>query len=172
MLVGRRAGPQPPLRRRDGAPESEAGRCRPKSYGDRRPARRYESIRATFQPRTSATRPAVPHNAAQSLNARSATLNGAWRSLSTTLEPSIQLIRPNSRVLWASAAFSDLRFGLPPQEVEKLHNQLASVLSGEISLKVWHATIAALREARSAADRSDDARPRKWRQSWLDLNGW
>jgi hypothetical protein len=74
--------------------------------------------------------------------------------------------------IWASAAFSDLRFGLPPHEVERLHNQLASVLSGETSLKVWHATIAALREARRAADLSDDTRPRKWRQSWPDLNDW
>ena len=74
--------------------------------------------------------------------------------------------------LWASAAFSDLRFGLPPHEVEKLHNQLSSVLSGETPLKVWHATIAALREARRAADLSDDARPRKWRQSWPDLSDW
>jgi hypothetical protein len=74
--------------------------------------------------------------------------------------------------LWASAAFSDLRFGLPPHEVEKLHNQLASVLSGETSLKVWHATIAALREARRAADLSADARPRKWRQSRPDLSDW
>jgi hypothetical protein len=74
--------------------------------------------------------------------------------------------------IWASAAFCDLRFGLPPHEVEKLHNQLSSVLSGEISLKVWHTTIAALREARRAADLSADAWPRKWRQSWPDLNGW
>ena len=74
--------------------------------------------------------------------------------------------------LWASPAFCDLRFGLPPHEVEKLHNQLSSVLSGETPLKVWHATIAALREARRAADLSDDTRPRKWRQSWPDLNGW
>jgi hypothetical protein len=33
--------------------------------------------------------------------------------------------------IWASAAFCDLRFGLPPHEVEKLHNQLSSVLSGD-----------------------------------------
>jgi hypothetical protein len=74
--------------------------------------------------------------------------------------------------LWASAAFSDLRFGLPPHEVEKLHNQLSSVLSGETPLKVWHATIAALREARRAADLSDEVRPRKWRQSYPDLSDW
>ena len=74
--------------------------------------------------------------------------------------------------LWASAAFCDLRCGLPPHEVERLHNQLASVLSGETPLKVWHATIAALREARRVADLSDDARPRKWRQSWPDLSDW
>jgi hypothetical protein len=74
--------------------------------------------------------------------------------------------------IWASAAFCDLRFGLPTHEVEKLHNQLASVLSGQTSLKVWHSTIAALREARRAADLSADAQPRKWRQSWPDLNGW
>jgi hypothetical protein len=74
--------------------------------------------------------------------------------------------------LWASAAYRELRADLPPQEVEKLHCQLAAVLSGETSLKVWHATIAALREARRAADLSADARPRKWRQSYPDLNGW
>ena len=74
--------------------------------------------------------------------------------------------------LWASAAYRELRADLPPHEVEKLHNQLASVLSGETSLKVWHATIAALREARSAADLSDEVRPRKWRQSWPDLSDW
>jgi hypothetical protein len=74
--------------------------------------------------------------------------------------------------LWASTAFSDLRVGLSPHEVEKLHNKLASVLSGKTSLKVWHATIAALREARRAADLSEDARPRKWRQSWPDLSDW
>jgi hypothetical protein len=74
--------------------------------------------------------------------------------------------------IWASAAFRDLRFGLPTHEVENLHNQLASVLSGETPLKVWHATIATLREARRAADLSDDARPRKWRQSWPDHSDW
>jgi hypothetical protein len=74
--------------------------------------------------------------------------------------------------IWASAAFRDLRFGLPTHEVEKLHNQLSSVLSGETPLKVWHATIATLREARRAADLCNDARPRKWRQSWPDLSDW
>ena len=74
--------------------------------------------------------------------------------------------------LWASAAYRELRADLPPHEVEKLHNQLASVLSGETSLKVWHATIAALREARRAADLSDEVRPRKWRQSYPDLSDW
>ena len=86
--------------------------------------------------------------------------------------PSTLSIRPSSLASGASAAYCDLRFGLPPQEVEKLHHQLASVLSGETSLKVWHATIAALREARRAADLSADVQPRKWRQSWPDLNGW
>jgi hypothetical protein len=45
-------------------------------------------------------------------------------------------------------------------------------LSGETALEVWHATIAALREARRAAEFSADARPRKWRQVFPDLNGW
>jgi hypothetical protein len=74
--------------------------------------------------------------------------------------------------LWASAAFRDLRAGLPPQEVEKLYRQLAAVLSGETPPAVWHATIAALREARRAAESSADAAPRKWRQVFPDLNGW
>ena len=73
--------------------------------------------------------------------------------------------------LWGSAAYRDLRAGLPPQEEEKLHRQLAGVLSGDTPLAVWHATIASLREARRAADLAADARPRKWRQSYPDLNG-
>ena len=72
--------------------------------------------------------------------------------------------------LWASAAFRDLRADLPPPEVEKLHHQLAAVLSGETPLAVWHATVAALREVRRAADFSADTPPRKWRQVFSD--GW
>ena len=74
--------------------------------------------------------------------------------------------------LWGSAAYRDLRAGLPPQEEEKLHRQLIGVLSGETPFAVWHATIASLREARRAAELLADARPRKWRQSYPDLNGW
>jgi hypothetical protein len=74
--------------------------------------------------------------------------------------------------LWGSAAYRDLRAGLPPQEEEMLHRQLVGVLSGETPLAVWHATVAALREARRAADLAADVRPRKWRQDFRDLNGW
>jgi hypothetical protein len=74
--------------------------------------------------------------------------------------------------LWGSAAYRDLRAGLPPQEEEKLHRQLVGVLSGETPLAVWHATIASLREARRAADLATEVRPGKWRQSYPDLNGW
>jgi hypothetical protein len=74
--------------------------------------------------------------------------------------------------LWGSAAYRDLRAGLPPQEEEKLHRQLVGVLAGETPLAVWHATIASLRAARRAADLAADARPRKWRQAFPDLNGW
>jgi hypothetical protein len=74
--------------------------------------------------------------------------------------------------LWGSAAYRDLRAGLSPEDEEKLHRQLAGVLAGDTPLAVWHATIASLREARRAADLAADARPRKWRQSYPDLNGW
>ena len=74
--------------------------------------------------------------------------------------------------LWGSAAYRDLRAGLPPQEQEKLHRQLVGVLSGDTPLAVWHATIFSLREACRAADLAADARSRKWRQSYPDLNGW
>jgi len=79
---------------------------------------------------------------------------------------------PELTRLWASAAFRELWADLPPQEVEKLHRQLAAVLSGETALAVWHATVAALREARRAAEFSANARPHKWRQVFPDLNGW
>ena len=74
--------------------------------------------------------------------------------------------------LWGSAAYRDLRAGLPPQEEEMLHRQLAGVLSGEIPLAVWHATLSVLREARRAADLAAEVRPRKWRQAFPDVNGW
>jgi hypothetical protein len=79
---------------------------------------------------------------------------------------------PELTRLWASAAFRELRADLPPQEAEKLHRQLAAVLSGETSLAVWHATVGALREARRAAELPVGARPRKWRQIFPDLNAW
>ena len=74
--------------------------------------------------------------------------------------------------LWGSAAYRDLRAGLPPQEEEMLYRQLVGVLSGETPLAVWHATIASLREARRAADLAAEVRPRKWRQAFSDANGW
>jgi hypothetical protein len=79
---------------------------------------------------------------------------------------------PELTRLWASAAFRELRADLPPQEAEKLHRQLAAVLSDETTLSVWHATVAALLEVRRAAEFSANARPRKWRQVFPDLNGW
>jgi hypothetical protein len=74
--------------------------------------------------------------------------------------------------LWGSAAYRDLRAGLPSQEEEKLHRQLVGVLPGETPLAVWHATIFSLCEARRAADLATEVRPRKWWQSYPDLNGW
>ena len=74
--------------------------------------------------------------------------------------------------LWSSAAYSDLRAGLLPQEEEKLHRQLVGVLSGDTPLAVWHATIFSLREARRAVDLATEVRPRKWRQAFPDVNGW
>jgi hypothetical protein len=74
--------------------------------------------------------------------------------------------------LWGSAAYRDLRAGLPPQEEEMLYRQLVGVLSGDTPLAVWHATIASLREARRAADLAAEVRPRKWRQVFRDVNGW
>ena len=79
---------------------------------------------------------------------------------------------PELTRLWASAAFRELRADLPPQEAEKLQRQLAAVLSGETALAVWQATVGALREVRRAAELPVGARPRKWRQSYPDLNGW
>jgi hypothetical protein len=79
---------------------------------------------------------------------------------------------PELTRLWSSFGFRDLRKDLSPEAEEKLHRQLVGVLSGETPLAVWHATIFSLREARRAADLAADARPRKWRQAFPDLNGW
>ena len=55
----------------------------------------------------------------------------------------------------------------------RLHHLLAAVLAGEEgAAAIWWATLSALREARRAAEVPIGARPRKWRQSYPDPNGW
>ena len=74
--------------------------------------------------------------------------------------------------LWTSFTFRELRRDLSPQEAEKLHRLLAGYLSRQVPPEVWHAAIFALREARRAAEIPIGAPPRKWRQSFPDLNDW
>ena len=97
----------------------------------------------------------------------------AKRHLEATLDNG-EAVRATNTVelarLWSSFGFRELWSDLPPYEAEKLHRQLAGVLSGEVSPAVWWATISALREVRRAAEVSVGARPRKRRQSYPDLS--
>jgi hypothetical protein len=74
--------------------------------------------------------------------------------------------------VWSSFAFRELRRDLSVQEAEKLHRLLAGYLSREVPPEVWHATVSAIREARRAAEVPVGLEPRKWRQTFSDLDYW
>ncbi len=80
---------------------------------------------------------------------------------------------PELAGIWNTFGYRELRRDLPPEAVEKLHRQLAAVLAGEEgAATVWWATLAALRQARLAAEVPIGAPSRKWRQVFGAFDYW
>jgi hypothetical protein len=66
----------------------------------------------------------------------------------------------------------NLRRDLNPQAEETLHARLEARMAGQLSQQAWAKTLSVILEARRAADRLEETRPRKWRQTFSSQQGW
>jgi hypothetical protein len=66
----------------------------------------------------------------------------------------------------------DLRKDLDPEAEETLHARLEALMAGELGLAAWLKTLCAISAARRAADRLEETRRRKWRQTFSSSKGW
>ena len=73
---------------------------------------------------------------------------------------------------WSSPGMLNLRRDLDPQADETLHARLEALLAGRLSQQAWAKTLSVILEARRAADRLEETRPRKWRQTFNSPQGW
>jgi hypothetical protein len=73
---------------------------------------------------------------------------------------------------WSSPGMLNLRRDLDPQAEESLHARLEALLAGTLGQQAWAKTLCLILEARRAADRLEETRPRKWRQTFSSPEGW
>jgi hypothetical protein len=73
---------------------------------------------------------------------------------------------------WSSPGMLNLRRDLDPQAEETLHARLEALMSGQLSQQAWAKTLSVILDARRAADRLEETRPRKWRQTFSSPQGW
>jgi hypothetical protein len=73
---------------------------------------------------------------------------------------------------WSSPGMLNLRRDLDPQAEETLHARLEALLAGQLSQQSWVKTLSVILEARRAADRLEETRPRKWRQTINSPHAW
>jgi hypothetical protein len=66
----------------------------------------------------------------------------------------------------------NFRRDLEPQAEETLHARLEALMTGRLSQQAWAKTLSVILEARRAADRLEEARSRKWRQTFSSPQGW
>ena len=104
-------------------------------------------------------------------NDESARLTAAWRLRRRGQAEAVHASVGRTARLWGSAAYRGLRAGLPPQEEEKL------TVSWSASCPAKRGLGSGMRPSSPArgSPRSRscyEVRPRKWRQSYPDLDGW
>jgi hypothetical protein len=73
---------------------------------------------------------------------------------------------------WSSPGMLNLRRDLDPQAEETLHARLGALMSGQLSQQAWAKTLSVIVDARRAADRLEETRPRKRRQAYSSPEGW
>jgi hypothetical protein len=74
--------------------------------------------------------------------------------------------------VWSSPRMLDLRRGLDPQAEESLRARLEAFMAGELSQQAWLKILCSINEARRAADRREETRPRKWTRSVKSPEEW
>ena len=73
---------------------------------------------------------------------------------------------------WSSPGMLNLRRDLDAQAEETLHARLEALMAGKLSHQAWAKTLSVILDARRAADRLEQTRPRKWRQTFSSPEGW
>jgi hypothetical protein len=73
---------------------------------------------------------------------------------------------------WPSPGILNLRRDLDAQAEEQLRNRLEALLAGELGEETWLKIVSVITEARRAADRLDEMRPRKWMQTFNAPDEW
>jgi hypothetical protein len=101
------------------------------------------------------------------LAARASTPSGADVEAASPRVNPLALMRA-----WSSPGMLNLRRDLDPQAEETLHARLEALMSGKLSQQAWVKTLSVILEVRRAADRLEETRPRKWRQTFSSPQGW
>ena len=73
---------------------------------------------------------------------------------------------------WSSPGMLNLRRDLDQQAEETLHARLEAFLAGQLNQQAWAKTLSVILDARRPADRLEETRPRKWRQTFSSPQGW
>jgi hypothetical protein len=73
---------------------------------------------------------------------------------------------------WSSPGMLNLRRDLDSQAEGQLRARPEAHLAGALSQQVWAKTLSVILDARRAADRLEETRPRKWRQTFSTPQGW
>jgi hypothetical protein len=68
--------------------------------------------------------------------------------------------------VWSSPGMLDLRRGLDEQAEESFRARLEAYMAGELGQEAWVKTVSLIAEAKRAADRFEETRPRKWAQTF------
>jgi hypothetical protein len=73
---------------------------------------------------------------------------------------------------WSSPGMLNLRRDLDPQAEETLHARLDALMARQLSQRAWAKSLSVILDARRAADRLEETRLRKRRQTFSSPQGW
>jgi hypothetical protein len=130
------------------------------------PPPRGQQFRAEFAKARAAERQAT-RKLETALGARASAPSGAdAKAMGPRVNP-LELMRA-----WSSPGMLNLRRDLDPQAGETLYVRLEALMTGQLSQRAWAKTLSVILDARRAADRLEETRPRKWRQNFSSPDGW
>ena len=101
------------------------------------------------------------------LAARASAPSGAYAEATCPPVNPLELMRA-----WSSPGMLNLRRDLDTRAEETLCARLEALMAGQLSQRAWAKTLSVIVDARRAADRLEETRPRKWRQTFSSPEGW